>query len=338
MLFAGTKFLKGVKKLEAIKKLKETPVGRFFSTYPSIFANVALFALFAALTPVFLTTNNIMNVLRQVSMYGIMAVGMCFVAFSAHSDIAVGSTVGIVNVVWAKLMIDHGWNPTVSAIFCMAMAIFIGWFLGLIIAKLRVNAMIATFAMQSLLRALVFIITQAYPIYNMPESIKWLGHGYIFEVVPIPVAIMIVVAIIGWFVHTYTKFGRSVYSTGGNREAAYLSGIKTDRMIIAAYMICHACAALASFVVTSRLNAGLTTAGTGWEFEATIACIVGGISLGGGRGRGPGCILGAIFIGALLNGMTLINIDAYTQQAAKGIVLLVAICWDTYSYNHKKNA
>lgn len=324
--------------MEAIRKLKDSSVGRFFEQYPSILANVALFALFGFLTPAFFTTHNIMNVLRQVSMYGIMAVGLSFVAFSGHTDISLGSTVGIVNVVWAKLMIDAGWDPLVAAVPCIVMSIVIGLVLGVIIAKIRVNAMIATFAMQSFLRAMVFIITDAFPIYQMPESISWLGCGYVFEVVPIPVVIMLVVCIIGWFVATYTKYGRSVYSTGGNREAAYLSGIKTDREIIIAYVIAHVCSCLAAFVVTSRVNAGITTTGTGWEFEATIACIVGGISLGGGRGRVPGCILGAIFIGALLNGMTLLNIDAYTQQAAKGIVLLVAICWDTYSYNHKKNA
>lgn len=313
-------------------------MGQVLEQYPSILANVALFILFAFMTPTFFTTHNIMNVLRQVSMYGIMAVGLCFVAFSGHTDISLGSTVGIVNVVWAKLMVDAGWSPLTSALACVAMSVVIGLLLGVIIAKIRVNAMIATFAMQSFLRAMVFIITNAFPIYNMPESIAWLGTGYVFKVIPVPVVIMVAVCIIGWFVATYTKYGRSVYSTGGNREAAYLSGIKTDREIIIAYVIAHVCACLAAFIATSRINSGMQTTGTGWEFEAIIACIIGGVSLSGGRGRVPGCVLGAIFIGTLLNGMTLINIDAYTQQAAKGVVLLAAICWDTYSYTHRKNA
>ena len=324
--------------METVKKLKESSVGRFLEQYPSIFANVVLFALFAFLSPAFFTTHNLMNVLRQVSMYGMMAIGMCFVAFTGQIDISVGSTVGIVSVVWAKLMVDMGWNPLVSAVACLLMSVIIGGFNGIIIAKLRVNAMVATFAMQSVLRALVFIITQAFPVYNMPESIAWLAGDYVFEVIPVPVVLLLVMCAICTFISKYTKFGRSVYSTGGNREAAYLSGIKTDRCIIWSFVIAHICACVAGFVVTSRLNAGLTTTGTGWEFEAIIACIIGGISMGGGRGRIPGCVLGAIFIGALLNGMTLINIDSYTQQALKGFVLLAAVCWDTYSFHHRKNA
>ncbi len=324
--------------METIKKIRESAVGRFFEQYPSIFANVALFALFAILSPAFFTTHNLMNVLRQVSMYGMIAIGMCFVVFTGHIDISVGSTVGIVSIVWAKLMVDMGWHPLLSAAVCILMSVFIGVINGVIIAKLRVNAMVATYAMLSILRAMVFIITKAFPIYNMPESIAWLAGGYVFEVIPVPVIILLVMCVIGTFISTYTKFGRAVYSTGGNREAAYLSGIKTDRCIIWSYVIVHICSCIAGFVVTSRLNAGLTTTGTEWEFEAIIACIIGGISMSGGRGRVPGCVLGAIFIGALLNGMTLINIDSYTQQAAKGFVLLAAICWDTYSFNRRQNA
>lgn len=296
-----------------------------------------LMVIFSFLSNVFLTAGNLLNVLRQVSMTAILAAGMCFVAFGGNVDISVGSTVGLVNVVWAKLMVEAGMNPLLAALLCILMCAVIGVINGVLVARYRINAMIATFAMQSILRGLVYIVTNSYPIYTMPESILWLNSGTLGGV-SAPVIIMIAVFVVGWFVATYTKYGRSLYATGGNPEAAHLSGIKTNRTIIKGYVIMQVCAALAAFILTARLNAGIPTSGTGWEFEAIIAAIIGGVSLNGGRGKVPGAFLGAVFVGLLVNGMTLLNIGSYYQQVVKGVILIGAIFIDSYSGSRQKKA
>lgn len=309
----------------------------FLFQYPAIMAIFCLMVIFSFLSNVFLTAGNLLNVLRQVSMTAILAAGMCFVAFGGNVDISVGSTVGLVNVVWAKLMVEAGMNPLLAALLCILMCAVIGVINGVLVARYRINAMIATFAMQSILRGLVYIVTNSYPIYTMPESILWLNSGTLGGV-SAPVIIMIAVFVVGWFVATYTKYGRSLYATGGNPEAAHLSGIKTNRTIIKGYVIMQVCAALAAFILTARLNAGIPTSGTGWEFEAIIAAIIGGVSLNGGRGKVPGAFLGAVFVGLLVNGMTLLNIGSYYQQVVKGVILIGAIFIDSYSGSRQKKA
>lgn len=312
-------------------------VGDLLLQYPAIIAIFCLMVILTIVSDVFLTAGNLLNVLRQVSMTAILAAGMCFVAFGGNVDISVGSTVGLVNVVWAKLMVDMGMNPLLSALICLLMCVVIGIINGILVARYKFNAMIATFAMQSILRGFVYIVTNSYPIYNVPESIHWLNKGSI-GIVTAPVLIMIVVYVICWFAATYTKYGRRLYATGGNPEAAHLSGIKTEKTVIQSYIIVQVSAALAAFILTARLNAGMPTSGTGWEFEAIIAAIIGGVSLNGGRGKVPGAFLGAVFVGLLVNGMTLLDIGSYYQQVIKGVILIGAIFIDSYSGSRKKKA
>lgn len=319
------------------KTRKFDKVVDFFLQYPAIIAIFCLMVILTIVSDVFLTAGNLMNVLRQVSMTAILAAGMCFVAFGGNVDISVGSTVGLVNVVWAKLMVDMGMNPLLSALLCVLMCAVIGVINGVLVARYKFNAMIATFAMQSILRGFVYIVTNSYPIYNVPESVHWLNKGTI-GIVTAPVLIMVVVYVICWFVATYTKYGRRLYATGGNPEAAHLSGIKTEKTVIQSYVVVQVSAALAAFILTARLNAGIPTSGTGWEFEAIIAAIIGGVSLNGGRGKIPGAFLGAVFVGLLVNGMTLLDIGSYYQQVIKGVILIGAIFIDSYSGSRKKKA
>ena len=309
----------------------------FLLQYPAIIAILVLMVVLTFASDVFLTVNNLMNVLRQVSMTAILAAGMCFVAFGGNVDISVGSTVGLVNIVWAKMMVDMGMNPLLSALICIAMCVLIGVINGVLVARYKFNAMIATFAMQSILRGCVYIVSDSYPVYNVPESVHWLNKGSI-GVITVPIIIMVIFYVICWFVATYTKYGRRLYATGGNPEAAHLSGIKTERTVIWGYVVVQLSAALAAFILTARLNAGIPTSGTGWEFEAIIAAIIGGVSLNGGRGKVPGAFLGAVFVGLLVNGMTLLDIGSYYQQVIKGLILIGAIFIDSYSGNRKKKA
>lgn len=323
-------------KIAVAKEKKQNKIVSFFLQYPSVAAIIILMIVMGAISPVFFTVKNLMNVLRQVSMTAIIAAGVAYVAIGGHVDISVGSTVGLINMCWAKTMVDFGMKPLTAALLCLGIAVVIGIVNGYLVAYVHINDMIATFAMQSILRGLVYIISDSYPVYGVPESTAWLSNSYVFGVIPTPAVFMIAVFVIGWFVATYTKFGRRLYAVGGNREAAHLSGIKTERLTIITYIIIQVCAALAAFILTPRLNAGIPTSGTGWEFEALIGAIIGGVSLAGGRGKVPGALLGALFVGLLVNGMTLLDVGSYYQQVVKGVILIGAIWIDTYANEHKK--
>jgi ribose transport system permease protein len=284
--------------------------------------------LISSLTDLFFTVNNLMNILRQVSMTALLGVGLSFVMLGGEIDISVGSAVGLMNVLWVKFMMDLPMHPLPAAVICFLIAAVIGATNGFLVAKVKVPALIVTFAMQSILRGIIFVITDSYPMYKVPEVIFPLARGYILGIIPIPVCIMIAVFIIAIFVSVKTKFGRFVYAVGGNKEAAHISGIKVANIKICVFIIGQCMAVLAALLLTSRIGAGLPNSGTGWEFEAIIACIMGGISLSGGKGRLLGALSGAIFVGIMVNGMTLFGINSYYQQIVKGLILVLALVID----------
>lgn len=199
-------------------------------------------------------------------------------------------------------------------------------------------AFVATLGMQYIARGLCYVITNSYPVSKLPNSIAWIGRGYLADVIPWPVVIMAIVYIVVSFVSKKTKFGRFVYATGGNREAAHLSGINVDLITICAFLVGGFFAVLTAIILVSRLNSGQPSAGTGYEFQAVIACVMGGVSLSGGKGNALGVLLGAIFVGLLTNGMTLINIDSNWQQIVQGVVLILAITFDVYKQRRQASS
>lgn len=308
----------------------------FFDRYPVVLAIIGLMTLLSILSNNFLSAGNLMNVLRQISMIAILGAGLAFVMIGGEIDISVGSTVGLVNVLWAKFMVEFGIPIVPAALICVGITVILGLFVGLLVAKVKIPALIATFAMMSILRGIVFVITDAYPIYNMPEKIFPLARGYVFNVIPIPAIIMIVIFVIAQFTAKYTKFGRLTYAVGGNKEAAHLSGVNVMGVKIATFVAVQVMAALAAFILTSRLGLGSTQSGVGWEFEGIIGCIVGGVSLAGGRGKPIGALLGCIFVGLMVNGMTLLDISSYYQQITKGAILIGALAVDVLMVNRRK--
>jgi len=320
-------------------------VKRFFDDHVIIYGIVALIFIIAIGSgiilgdwTIFLSVDNFMNVLRQVSMIAIIAAGMFFVLVSAGVDISVGATAGLINIFFAGFMVWNGMPWPVSAATCLAIAAVIGLVNGVLVAVFKIPALIATLGTQSVLRGLIFVITNAYAVFNLPKDIHFLGNGYVLSYIPVPVIIMAVIYIIVNFIAQRTKFGRSVYAVGGNMEAAYLSGIKNKRVTIMCYVIVNVCAAVSGIILTSRLVSGQPNAGTGWEFEAIIATVIGGVSVVGGKGKALGALLGSLFIGIFTNGMTLMNVSSYYQQMIKGIILISAIGLDVYTVRRKANA
>ena len=312
---------------------KDTGLVRFISfigDYVIILPIILLMIVWTIIAPNFLTYGNFMNVLRQVSMVAILAAGQYFMICTGFIDFALGALVGLCGIIFAKGMVDWGLAPGIAALVALLIGLLCELVSGTLITNFRLPAFVATLGMQYIARGLCYVITNSYPISKIPASIAWIGRGYIANIVPWPVLIMIVVYIVVSFISRKTKFGRFVYATGGNREAAHLSGINVDLITKCAFLMGGFFAALTAIILVSRLNSGQPSAGTGYEFQAVIACVMGGVSLSGGKGKALGVILGAIFVGLLTNGMTLINVDSNWQQIVQGVVLILAITFDVY--------
>lgn len=304
-------------------------IRNFLSEYVIIYAVVALFIILAVTSKAFLSLDNIMNVLRQSSMIAIMAAGAFFIMVGDGIDISVGSIVGLSGIVFSIAMVNWQISPLIAFILCILTGSVCGAVNGWMVTKMGLPPFIATLGMMSVARGLTYVVTNAYPIAVTVKEIEWLGRGYVW-IIPWPVLIMLAVFVVAHFVSQKTRFGRFVYAVGGNAEAAHLSGIKVNKIKAVNYIIAGSLAALSGGILVSRLASGQPNGGLGWEFEAITATVIGGVSITGGKGKVFGVLLGAILIGLLTNGMTLLNVSSYYQQMIKGVVLVFAIGLDVY--------
>ena len=297
--------------------------------YILIFAVIVLIIILSLMVEQFLTMTNIMNVLRQMSMVAIIAVGIFFVMVGGGIDISVGSIVGLITVVMATGISKMGINPVVVIFISLAVGALCGAFNGLLIAKIGVPALIGTLGTMEVIRGLLYVFTNGYTVGLVEESIKFIGKGYVWFI-PFPAVVMIIIYIAGHFISQKTAFGRYVYAVGGNDEASYLSGIKITRVRMITYTISGVTAAISGIILSLRLSSGQPAAAIGWEFEAITAALIGGVSIIGGKGKVFGVLLGIILISLLTNGMTMLDLNSYWQRVIKGVVLIVAIVLDVY--------
>lgn len=307
---------------------------------PLIFL-LALVVLFAALQPRFLMPLNLFNILRQVSIYGIIAVGMTFVILARGIDLSVGSIVamaGLVAAVVAKGGIEgrfalsadatgYGWPlAVVAAIVAGTLA---GYLQGLAVARLSVPAFVVTLGGMTVFRGVALTIGNGGPISGFDEAFGWWGRGMIGPV-PVPVIVFGVVALVAHLVLTQTRFGRAVYAVGSNPDAARLSGIDTRRVTVAVYAVIGFCSGLGGFMLASRLNSAEAVAGSGYELTAIAAVVIGGTSLQGGTGSIAGTVIGALLTGVLLNGLVILNVSPYVQQILVGLIIVAAVAFDSF--------
>jgi len=291
-------------------------------------ALVAVCIALAVMSPDFLTVGNAFDVMRQVSINAVIAFGMTLSILLGGIDLSVGSILAVSSVLAARTMTGGH-----DAVFATGVAILAGAAMGslngVVIAKGKVAPFIATLGMMTLLRGLALVLANGSPISGFSSDFfAMLGGGYLARLVPVPVVLMLATFAMFWFVLSRTVFGRHVYATGGNVEAAKLSGVNTDRVQILVYTICGAMAALAGVILTSRLDSAQPTAGAGYELDAITAVVLGGTSLAGGRGWIFGTLVGALLIGVLNNGLNLMGVSAFYQQVVKGSVILLAVLLD----------
>jgi ribose/xylose/arabinose/galactoside ABC-type transport system permease subunit len=299
------------------------------------FMLLGVIIIFSIVIPNFATSSNFITILRQVSNIGILSVGMTFVLISGGIDLSIGSMLPLTGVATAIFLTKFGMHPIAGCALGLCIGLLVGLINGVFVTYTRMPPLIATLGMSYVARGMAFIITAGYPIYGLPPSIKILGQGYIFTVVPVCVLIMVGVIILGAVVMNQTHLGRQFYALGGNEEAARLSGISIRRTRVIAYVICGLLAAVSGIVMMSRVNSGQPLSGTGMEMDALIACVVGGISVAGGEGRATGMIGGMLVMGVLANGLAVGGMNEYMQMVVKGSVLIIVVAVDCLSRMRK---
>ncbi len=296
---------------------------RWISRYAIVAALVLECAVLAFATDSFFTAANLSNVLRQNAFTAVLAAGMTFVILTAGIDLSVGSVVALAGVVCADLLV-RGMSLPLAVGGGLLVGLATGALNGLAVTVLRVPAFVATLATMLMVRGVAFIYTDARTISGLPASFALLSDG------TVTAAIVVLIFGLSWFVLTRTPFGRHVYAVGGNESAAWLSGIRVQRVQMAVYCICGVAAGLAGVLVASRLNAGYPRAGEYYELDAIAAVVVGGTSLFGGSGSVWSALAGAFFIGILNNGLNLYRVSPYEQLVVKGAVLLAAASLDRW--------
>ncbi len=283
--------------------------------------------------PGFFSADNLLNVLRNVSMQGVIALGMTMVIISGEIDLSVGSAVAFAGCLTAYLtgqLSGGGIGMSLGAAIPIAisMSLVAGFMLGVFSGIMRVRygvpTFITTLALLTGLSGAAELITNGFPLTPFPEWYNFLGGGYVFGV-PFPALVFLSAFGASHVLMNYTSFGRSVYAVGGNAEAARLSGINVDRVKILVLGITSTLAALSGVMVSSEIMSGTATTAKGWELDVIAAVIIGGTNLLGGSGRIWGTMIGVIFLGVIINGMTLLNVSEYWQHVVRGVLILAAV-------------
>ncbi|SMG60372.1 ABC transporter permease [Paraburkholderia susongensis] len=301
---------------------------KHLSRYGIVAAFVAICIALSSLNPYFLTVNNLLNILQQVSINGLLAIGMTFVILAGGIDLSVGSVVAFAGMVAASVVAgDTPHSPVVAVAAGVAVGAACGALNGVVIARFRVPAFVVTLGMLSVARGATQIYNDGMPISGLSDAFLFLGQGKVAGV-PIPVLIFLGLFAASFVVLRYSRFGRYVYAVGGNEKSARASGVPTRLILLSVYAICGACAGLAGIVLNARTTSALTQAGVGYELDAIAAVVIGGTSLSGGIGGVAGTLFGVLIIGVINNGLDLMGVSSYYQQVIKGAVIVCAVLLD----------
>ncbi|MDC7245203.1 MAG: ribose ABC transporter permease [Sphaerochaetaceae bacterium] len=279
------------------------------------------------LSPYFFTLNNILNIFRQTSIYGVIAVGMTFVILTGGIDLSVGSILALSGMICAGLMKNNGVNAFAASLIAILVGGGLGLVNGLLITLGKIAPFVVTLGMVTIARGLTLIYSKGYPVSGFSSSFREIGGGY-FLGIPIPAIIFVITVVIAWYILNHTRLGRYTYAIGGNEETVTLSGINVKFYKTMVYVIVGIASGLSALILTSRLNSAEAIAGQGYELDVIAAVVIGGTSLSGGRGTIIGTLIGALLIGVINNGMNLLGISPYFQQVVKGCLIIGAVILD----------
>jgi inositol transport system permease protein len=336
--------------ITAAKAENGQQVGQLVS---SIFSKYGIFLVFAAmvlvasfLSPAFMSRINLINIVRQMSVVGLIALGVTGVIVSAGIDLSSGSVVGLTAVVAASLAQDPefatpfypGLNVPliVPVLAACGVGALVGLVNGSLVAKTRIPPFIATLGTFTAIRGLALLYTGGRPISDLTDSYNFIGQGDVFGL-PVPIIILLMMAVVTHILYAHTKFGKYIYAIGGNEQAARVSGIDASKYKMLIYVYAGFLAGLAGLVVSSRIGSGQPGLGVGYELDAIAAAVIGGSSLSaGGIGTVAGTVVGALIIGVLNNILDLMNVSAYWQQIIKGCIIVGAVILDQLKHRGSK--
>ncbi|MFD1504789.1 ABC transporter permease [Georgenia yuyongxinii] len=293
----------------------------------ALVALIVLGAVMAFLSPVFLSTQNMLNIGVQAAVVAILAFGQTFVIVAAGIDLSVGSVAALAGIVTGYTASTMGINPIIAILAGLITGVAAGFISGALVAYGKLPAFIATLAMLSIARGLALVLSGGVPL-AQPPAVAWLGQT-IGGWLPVPVVIMIVFGVLAAFILNRTYTGRAMYAIGGNEEAARLSGINVKRQQLIIFSLAGFYSAVAGLVLAGRLASGQPQAASGYELDAIAAVVIGGASLAGGQGRAFGTFVGALVLAVIRNGLNLLNVSSFWQQVAIGVVIALAVLTDT---------
>jgi len=314
-----------------------TKLGGFAKQNMILIILCLMIAFFQFYNSNFLSVNNLITIVRQGAVTGILAVGLGITLIVGGIDLSIGAQVAMTGVVFGVLTVNNNWPVLPATLLCLIVTTVVGLISGTLIFLTRMPPLIATLGMQNIVQGMAYLANNGLPVRGIPDVIRRLGQGSVW-IIPNPVIVWMLVLGAGWFLLSKTKIGRNIFAVGSNEEAARLSGINTFHIKVFCYSICGLFAGISGIVMTGRLNSAQTTAGATSFIDALAACVIGGISMSGGEGKLPGIIVGIVIMTALANGMIAIGLNSYVQLAMRGLVMIAVVGFDTYQRVKKISA
>jgi len=289
---------------------------------------VLLLIVGAIINPNFMTVANQKANFRDIAILAIAGIGVAFPILTGGIDLSVGSMVGVGGIMIAECLVNWKLPIWLGILVTLFVGLVIGAIHGLFVTKLGMHGFLITLVTMGAARGALLVITSAFPIPGLPPEFTYIGQGYVFNVIPIPVLICAAIALIAFYVLRFSYVGRQIYAVGGNVEAARFSGINVHARIMLCYIVSVLCAVTVGMIQAARMTQGHPGSGQGYELQAITACIVGGVSFMGGEGGVLGIVIGAMLMGTLANAMIMLNVSAYWHQIVISMVLLAAITVD----------
>jgi len=305
----------------ALKKSNMTVIGAVL---------VLMIVLASIFSPYFLDIYNLQSLIRDLAFIGMIGVGQSLLLLIGELDLSVGKVASLCGIMSGMMMVHWHWNPFLSIIAAVLFGFFLGFLNGLIITKLRLNAMVATIGMQGVYGGINLVLTKGKAITNIPSQIHFLGKGNV-GYIPVPFIFTLIILVFILFLITKLKTGRYIYAIGNNREAAKILGIKVDKIRVIIYSIVGFISAVAGVLYVARLGSAQSSVGENWPMNSIAASVIGGVALTGGIGNPAGALIGAAIISIIQNMIVLFGVNVYWQSAVSGFVVIIAISFSSIS-------
>lgn len=302
---------------------KKSDIKNFILKYIMYFVLVIMCIVLAIANKNFLTANNLINIVKQIAIQSIVAIGMTMIIITGNIDLSVGSIVAFASVIVAMLM-TTGVPIPVAILVTVLVSGVLGFISGGVTAKLKLHSFLVTLALMQAFRGIAQTITGGYPKAGLPDAFNKIASAHLGPI-PLLVIYMVILYVIFIFIMKYTSFGRAIYAIGGNEESARLSGINVEKVKTMVFVISSMLCGVAGVLLTSKVRSGDPTSANGWEMDTIAGAIIGGTNMSGGEGKLGGTIIGLLFVGILGNGMVLLGVSAYMQSVIKGLLIFLAV-------------